>query len=364
MGTRAKADIAAILEASYAFEHTDELWLRGVLDASAPLLDHGPGVMAFSMELSERSHTFRSVALSGGDEAWQSEWRSNWWEPFVSTLSTESLRFLFDFGAVSSAAMIWEAAAAAQPTLDARLRALQRSRGVRPRARSSNPGFRFPDSLNVMAIEGGGSACAIVANRKRVMRVDELAKVRADFARVAGHLSASLRLQRKLGRGIRTGDAEAIVDPRTLSVVHAEGVAGKRSSLDALRSAARDVDRARSGSRRYVADEALSLWRCLVEQRWTLADVFETDGRRYVVAVSNAPAAGCAALSEREAQVVQLASFGRSNKEIAYELGVTPSTVATLLGRAGRKVGAKTVVELIARARAAPSADGSRLRAG
>ena len=108
------------------------------------------------------------------------------------------------------------------------------------------------------------------------------------------------------------------------------------------------LDRATRGRK---TDEALELWRCLVERRWTLADVFESDGRRYVVAIPNAPESRCERLSDREAQVAHIASFGRSNKEIAYELGLAPTTVATLLSRAAKKLGAANVVQLIARAR-------------
>ena len=48
------------------------------------------------------------------------------------------------------------------------------------------------------------------------------------------------------------------------------------------------------------------------------------------------------------AAVIELATRGKSNKLIAYELGIAPSTVATHIASAKRKLGVRTRVELIA----------------
>lgn len=52
-------------------------------------------------------------------------------------------------------------------------------------------------------------------------------------------------------------------------------------------------------------------------------------------------------LSEREQQVVQMATAGSTNKEIAFDLGLAHSTVRVLLARAARKLGARSRVELV-----------------
>jgi DNA-binding CsgD family transcriptional regulator len=44
-------------------------------------------------------------------------------------------------------------------------------------------------------------------------------------------------------------------------------------------------------------------------------------------------------LTERERQVLAYADLGQSNKLIAYSLGLSTSTVSTLLSRARRKLG-------------------------
>jgi len=52
-------------------------------------------------------------------------------------------------------------------------------------------------------------------------------------------------------------------------------------------------------------------------------------------------------LSERERQAVSLAALGQSNKLIAYELGVSLSTVSAYLARAAAKLGVSTRVGLV-----------------
>jgi len=94
----------------------------------------------------------------------------------------------------------------------------------------------------------------------------------------------------------------------------------------------------------------------MVQARWTLVDHCEGDARRYVVARENEPARSIpAALSSREAQVASLAAVGRSNKVIAYELGLSHSTVRVLMARAAAKLGVRTRAELVAHYRSEPA---------
>ena len=119
-------------------------------------------------------------------------------------------------------------------------------------------------------------------------------------------------------------------------------------SITALKEAAKAMQRARGSSRHSDPPGAVEAWRALVSGRWTLLDHFDHDGKRYVVAVRNDPVVPAfAELSPREAQVVAYAAQGHSNKLIAYELGIAPSTVAMHLSTAGGKLNAKSRVELI-----------------
>jgi DNA-binding CsgD family transcriptional regulator len=86
------------------------------------------------------------------------------------------------------------------------------------------------------------------------------------------------------------------------------------------------------------------------DARWTLLDAFESDGKRYIVAIMENPAVtdGPVVLSARERQVVAFAALGKTNKLIAYELGLSDSTVRVLLARAAKKLGVNTRTELVA----------------
>jgi DNA-binding CsgD family transcriptional regulator len=64
-------------------------------------------------------------------------------------------------------------------------------------------------------------------------------------------------------------------------------------------------------------------------------------------------------LSEREAQIVAAVALGRSNKAVAYELGLSASSVATHLRRAQHKLGIGSRVELILAAAALAPASAS-----
>jgi DNA-binding CsgD family transcriptional regulator len=61
--------------------------------------------------------------------------------------------------------------------------------------------------------------------------------------------------------------------------------------------------------------------------------------------------AGWSALTKREREALHLACSGASNKEIAYEMRITASTVGVMLGRASRKFAAADRGDLVRRAR-------------
>jgi DNA-binding NarL/FixJ family response regulator len=77
-----------------------------------------------------------------------------------------------------------------------------------------------------------------------------------------------------------------------------------------------------------------------VSGRWTIVDAYSASGRRYFVARENeVQPPGLDQLTTREQQVVAAAAAGLSNKEIAYDLGISPVTVRVLLSRACERLG-------------------------
>lgn len=96
------------------------------------------------------------------------------------------------------------------------------------------------------------------------------------------------------------------------------------------------------------APGALEEWTGLVAARWTIVERFDDHGHHYLLARRNDPELpDLSLLSERERQVTAQACLGRSNKLIAYELGLATSTVGVLLWRAATKLKADSRAALI-----------------
>ena len=131
-------------------------------------------------------------------------------------------------------------------------------------------------------------------------------------------------------------------------IEHAGESAKTSTARASLRDAALAMDRARSSLRRKNPDEALSMWRALVSGRWSLVDKFDTDGRRFLVAHKNDPKTrALAALTAREQQVTAYLVLGHSNKRIAYELGLSESTVSEVSRRSLAKLGISSRADLV-----------------
>ena len=87
----------------------------------------------------------------------------------------------------------------------------------------------------------------------------------------------------------------------------------------------------------------------VIDRSWSIIEHHERDGRHYLVVVEMPPPRpGLEALSPRELQVVAAAAVGQTSKVIAFELGLSDSTVRVLLARSARKLGVKRRAELVA----------------
>ncbi|MFZ5893360.1 MAG: LuxR C-terminal-related transcriptional regulator [Myxococcota bacterium] len=160
------------------------------------------------------------------------------------------------------------------------------------------------------------------------------------WRRAAAHIASGNRLRRMLTRlaGLAPSPdtAEAVIAPSG-RVEHAVGSASPKAARKALQEALVRIDTARS--RKPSPERGLELWRGLVSGRWSIVESFERDGKRYYLAYRNDPdVEPASALSKREQQVLAYAALGQSNKLIAYSLGLSLSSVSTLLARARRKL--------------------------
>jgi len=202
------------------------------------------------------------------------------------------------------------------------------------------------DLLGVTAADPNGVGAAIIAPLEEVMTLSGRAKER--WQMIGAHMIAGHRLRHRLSTEVGADEnlpyeAEAIVDPESFRVLEAAGDAQGRTARERLREAAIRVDRSRGRLRRTDPQKALRLWTALVKGRWSLIDWFDTDARRFMLAVPNPPdVTDPRGLTERETQVVAYAVLGLTNKMIAYYLGISTSRVSALLRSAMRKLGVYT----------------------
>jgi DNA-binding CsgD family transcriptional regulator len=163
---------------------------------------------------------------------------------------------------------------------------------------------------------------------------------RRRWSRIAAHVTAAMRLRAAgpLSPGaifLPTGEIDSLDE-------------AARAHLPRLQAAV--LDRERALSRRMLAspEEALELWPALVCGRWSLVDWRTRNGGRRIAALPNAPPSGRELpLSMLEQSTAALIAMGHSNKLAAYELGVPEGTVASVIHRLRRKLGAGARADLV-----------------
>jgi DNA-binding CsgD family transcriptional regulator len=198
------------------------------------------------------------------------------------------------------------------------------------------------DFFGVNGRGGGGRGCFVGVGVKRSALTP---RENVLFERLSVHLASAYRCRSRLRA---TGahpldDAEALLHPDG-RVLEARAAAAEPDAQTALTEAGRGISRLRGGTR--TADPTAS-WHPRVASRWTLVDASNRRGQRYVIARENqAPAPGLDNLTEREQQVVASAAAGKSNKQIAYELGISHSTARVLLSRAYARLGIRSRQQL------------------
>ena len=322
-------DLINVIEHCYSFEGDTDAWLRGVTEAAAPLAPLGKHVVAgmvfqFREGLAELPHIHVTTPDgSGTDEVVRRLCRPS--DPAVA-------RSVFSANPVvafASKVKGHPAFAHGRNHVEALL------------------GYDDVVGVRTIAEPGRGVVLTFPLWRDTAFGPREIAA----WQRIAMHVGTGLRLHDRMQTS--KPEPEAILSPSG-KVEHAEEAAKSAIAREQLARATRAIDKARGKLRRVDPQEALELWRCLVDGTWTLIDTFDSDGRRYVVAHRNKrslrPALG-EKLTDRERDVLARLADGHTNKLIGYELGLSASTVGTLLQRAAAKLGASSRAELVAMAR-------------
>jgi hypothetical protein len=312
--------VISLIEATYRISVSTEQWLEGLAAAASKALGSAQGAMAFRYD------------AGGGD----------WIETGPPVFHRLSPEFGHDFLSQPDTppevvrAMAQEFKLARFHTL----RALGDKLGLAPAFAALLERYHIDDVVCINGLDPSGRGCMLTIADGKKSHSPRAAHV---FQRLAAHISAGNRLRaalEPLGRGFDpVPAAEAILSPKG-KVEYATGPAEPRSAREALRGALVRIDKARS--ERDDACRSVDLWRGLVAGRWSLIEHFERDGKRYYLAHKNDPElVEDRGLTRRERLVLGYAELGQSNKLIGYALGLSSSTISTLLARAKRKVGIK-----------------------
>lgn len=310
-----------VLEAGYRLDSTDGDWLHGLLRAmyGAPLMGgHRMRAGAFAFHVSSDGQTFATrdyTLLNAPDELGQIMRHRH------SALSPAEI-----------AVRYW-----GQPVVCATLS--QRRLAISQQQQQAG----VTEFLGLQVTDMSGAGCCLVFElpERTVLRPNQVAHWEA----LGHHVRAGLRVRRKLARSDPWAHADAIIDmgdgnPPGGRVVHARGQAASRDAGEALRRHALAMDRARARCGCEDREQALRAWDGLLAGDWTMVERFDSDGRRFYIAIRNPPeVAHLLRLTERERKVVELASEGLLNREIADALGLSSeSAVNTYLLRALAKL--------------------------
>lgn len=166
---------------------------------------------------------------------------------------------------------------------------------------------------------------------------------------VAAHFGAALRLRAAASAVSPLDDdvTEAVLAPDG-RVLDATGVGRSPVARRSLSEAVVRAERARGKLRRTDGEEATQLWKALVAGRWSIVEIVERDGQRLLLARANPTATpDVTALTKEERDVAWLVGFGHSHKYVAYELGLSVSSVVRRLSRATMKLGVSSRCDLL-----------------
>ena len=306
-----KADWITLVEAGYCLDGDDQQWIDKVFDCAKSLLD--PGGIPDAWIYSVTPATFTLGVGRGSPETNAVR------EKVHEAIPSPAIDVLYRNG--------WVVATGSEHISPLVPNQLGFDRTI-----TNIIGHDASDVWGVKCSSGAGSGVifAVALGECR----NSTAQERKLWSQVAAHLGAGLRL-RKLAQELSLDASlvEAVFDPR--AYLHdARGPAVDTKARDTLRQAVRGIERSRTTTGDDNPDAALDNWQGLVNGRWSLVDYFDTDGKRFIIAIKNDPAhPDPRGLTQGERQMAEYIGAGYATKEIAYALGVSNAAVNNAVAR-------------------------------
>lgn len=306
-----------VARVAYRGPEATTAWCEAVAAAAAPELDQGLGVLFWVA----RAPTFAPEAVGGvgAAAAFASALREN--HQVVAREAPGLLPRLFS----------------GPPRL---MSARENSRTQLGIELHEQPGFEIAASVGMvdawvmLARCPSGLSVTLIAPSPAPLTAPHLQR---PWARAAAHVLSAARLR---ARPRDPETATAVLTPEG----RVEHRTDRAAPLAQLRAACLAAETARRAA---ADDDALTAWTALVSGRYSLTDWFDTDGRRFLLAVPNPPRGEpIEGLSARETQVAAYLAVGHPLKYVAYELGLSVATVARDADKAVRKLGLRDRIEL------------------
>jgi DNA-binding CsgD family transcriptional regulator len=324
-------DAVGLIETAYASVPDDVAWLQRIADVLKDL-DFGLGIAAFRVDLGQPGA--RKFEVKG----------------LAATVPIEVPRQALIGSMPTVPATILERGLLSHPmaTLGSTRAALLGEPFPALWKIWSRHNFGFDDTLAILGMSPDGTGAIISVPMPKRRRVPP--RTLSLLARAAAHLASANRL-----RGALDGKTWGPEDPMTEAVLdssgrvhHAVDAVKDNDARDLLCNAVRKSEKARGPLRRTDPEEATQLWKGLVDGCWSLVDHVDRDGKRFILVRRNEPdIRDPKALAPRERHVAALAVHGFSNKHIAYQLGISATTVSSHLGAALRKLSLTSRRELV-----------------
>lgn len=320
-------DPVSLLEATSSWEADEATWLQRIVE-STRALDLGLGRVAYTLRFEARGKPPKMRVAQDGAPEWpaQLERLNQVFSPQATALVHVPLGRVRSHGP----SVVRENAKRTGFT-EAEYLAL------------AGPGAAGPPLADFVFSGTGRHRAAFVAlaSEERAIRPERRRAVEMFMA----HFAAMVRLRSVLRAPDPSEGADAVVSPAG-RLLHATPSAAdqKETLVDAvLRS-----ERARGPLRRRSPDQAMAIWRALVEGKYTLVECVERDGKRLLFVRRNpARVRGLSALTASEAACAYFTALGHSQKFIAYELGLSLSASAKTTRSAIRKLRLRSPEELV-----------------